>query len=243
MIICKAKDYKDLSRKTANIISAQVIMKPDCVLGLATGSSPIGTYKQLIEWYEKGDLDFSHVSSINLDEYKGLNPKNEQSYRYFMNTNFFNHININKSRTFIPNGLESDAEKACRDYDKIIENSGGVDLQLLGLGHNGHIGFNEPSDAFARDTHCVDLTESTIEANKRFFESEKDVPRQAYTMGIRSIMLAKKIVVVVSGKDKAEILKKVIYGPITPEVPASILQLHTDVVIVADEEALSEMHI
>lgn len=241
MDICKAKDYKDLSRKAANIISAQVIMKPDCVLGLATGSSPVGTYKQLVEWYQKGDLDFSNVTSVNLDEYKGLGPDSDQSYRFFMNTNLFDHVNIDKTHTFVPDGLEADSDKACREYDEIIEKAGGVDLQLLGLGHNGHIGFNEPSDTFPSGTHCVDLTESTIEANKRFFESEADVPRQAYTMGIKTIMMAKKILVVVSGADKAEILKKVVCGPITPEVPASVLQLHPDVTIVADEAALSAM--
>ena len=191
MNICKAKNYQDMSRKAANIISAQVIMKPHCVLGLATGSSPIGTYKQLIEWYNKGDLDFARVMSINLDEYKGLSPENPQSYRYFMNTNLFDHINIDKSRTFVPNGLEPDSEKACAAYEEIIRQSGGIDLQLLGLGRNGHIGFNEPADSFARETHCVNLTESTIDANKRFFESENDVPRQAYTMGIGSIMKAR----------------------------------------------------
>lgn len=241
MRICKAKDYKDLSRKAANLISAQMIMKPDCVLGLATGSSPVGTYEQLIDWYKKGDLDFSSVTSVNLDEYKGLAPENDQSYRYFMNTNLFDHVNINKAHTFVPNGLEPDSGKACQEYDAIIENAGGIDLQLLGLGHNGHIGFNEPSETFSKGTNCVDLTESTIEANKRFFESEADVPRQAYTMGIGSIMKAKKILVVVSGKDKAAILKKVVCGPITPEVPASVLQLHPDVTIVADEAALAEM--
>ncbi|MCI8860801.1 MAG: glucosamine-6-phosphate deaminase [Lachnospiraceae bacterium] len=240
MIICRTKDYQDLSRKAANIIRAQVILKPDCVLGLATGSSPVGTYQNLVKWYQKGDLDFSNVSSINLDEYRGLRPDNDQSYRYFMDTNLFNHINIDKSKTFVPNGLEEDSQKACDDYDQIIETMGGVDLQLLGLGHNGHIGFNEPSEAFPNGTHCVDLAPSTIEANKRFFASEADVPRQAYTMGIRSIMLAKKIVMVVSGEDKAEILKNVVNGPITPQVPASVLQLHRDVVIVADEAALSK---
>ena len=204
MNICKAKNYQDMSRKAANIISAQVIMKPHCVLGLATGSSPIGTYKQLIEWYNKGDLDFARVMSINLDEYKGLSPENPQSYRYFMNTNLFDHINIDKTRTFVPNGLEPDPEKACAAYEEIIRQSGGIDLQLLGLGRNGHIGFNEPADSFARETHCVNLTESTIDANKRFFESENDVPRQAYTMGIGSIMKARKILVVVSGEDKAD---------------------------------------
>lgn len=239
MIIYKSADYHDMSRKAANIISAQIIMKPDCVLGLATGSSPVGTYKQLIEWYKKGDLDFSKVTSINLDEYKGLSPDSDQSYRYFMNINLFDHINIDKSRTFVPNGLESDARKACNDYNNIIANSGGIDLQLLGLGHNGHIGFNEPGEAFEKETHCVNLTESTIEANKRFFASEADVPRQAYTMGIKNIMQAKKILVIVSGESKAAILKEVLYGPITPAVPASILQLHNDVTIVADEAALS----
>ncbi|MCI7814200.1 MAG: glucosamine-6-phosphate deaminase [Robinsoniella sp.] len=241
MVIYKTKNYTDMSRKAANIISAQVIMKPDCVLGLATGSSPLGTYKQLIDWYQTGDLDFSKVSSVNLDEYRGLSPEHEQSYRYFMNTNFFDHINIDKSRTFVPDGLTSDVERFCKDYDRLIEEVGGVDLQLLGLGHNGHIGFNEPSDAFPRNTHCVDLTPSTIDANKRFFDSEEDVPRQALTMGIRNIMMAKKIVVVVSGEDKGEALREVVCGPITPKVPGSILQLHPDVTIIADEAALSKM--
>ena len=240
MVIYKAKDYQDMSRKAANIISAQIIMKPNCVLGLATGSSPVGTYKQLIEWYKKGDLDFSQVTSVNLDEYKGLSPENDQSYRYFMNTNLFDHVNIDKTRTFVPNGLEADSDKACSEYNEIIRKQGGVDLQLLGLGHNGHIGFNEPGAALKRDTLCRS-DRSTIEANKRFFESEDDVPRQAYTMGIKNIMQAKKILVVVSGEDKADILKEVLYGPITPEVPASILQLHNDVTIVADEAALSKI--
>ena len=173
--------------------------------------------------------------------YRGQ-PENDQSYRYFMNTNLFDHVNIDKTRTFVPNGLEADSDKACSEYNEIIRKQGGVDLQLLGLGHNGHIGFNEPGAAFEKETHCVDLTESTIEANKRFFESEDDVPRQAYTMGIKNIMQAKKILVVVSGEDKAAILKEVLYGPITPEVPASILQLHNDVTIVADAAALSKIN-
>ena len=241
MQIVKAKDYDDMSRKAANIISAQVIMKPDCVLGLATGSTPIGTYKQLIDWYTKGDLDFGRVTSVNLDEYKGLGADSDQSYRYFMNTNLFNSINIRKERTFVPDGLEPDADKACSMYNQIISDVGGIDLQLLGLGHNGHIGFNEPSDNFEKQTHCVDLTESTIEANTRFFEKEEDVPRQAYTMGIQTIMQARKVLVVVSGEDKAEILKKVVEGPITPLVPVSILELHNDVTIVADAAALSKI--
>ena len=237
-----SQDYYHASRVAANIISAQVIMKPDCVLGLATGSTPIGTYDQLIRWYEKGDLDFSEVHSINLDEYKGLTPEDEQSYRYFMNTHLFNSINIDKKNTFVPDGTETDSEKACKDYDRIIRSHGGIDLQILGLGHNGHIGFNEPGSAFGKETHCVKLTESTISANARFFASMDDVPKEAYTMGIKSIMQAKKIVVIVSGESKKDIVKKAFLGPITPEVPASVLQLHNDVILVGDEAALAEYY-
>ncbi len=241
MRLYKAKDYKDMSRKAANIISAQVIMKPDCVLGLATGSTPIGTYQQLIDWYNKGDLDFTDVTTVNLDEYKGLPRDNDQSYYYFMHDNFFNHINLPEDHSYLPNGMEPDSEKACSEYNAIIHKVGGIDLQLLGLGHNGHIGFNEPGDAFEQETHCVDLTASTIEANKRFFEKEEDVPRQAYTMGIKTIMQARKVLLIVSGESKAQILHDSLYGPVTPAVPASILQLHNDLIVVADEAALSKM--
>ena len=237
--IYKAKDYQDMSRKAANIISAQIIMKPNCVLGLATGSTPIGTYRQLVEWYKKGDLDFSKVTSVNLDEYKGLSGDNDQSYRYFMNTNLFDHVNIDKSKTFVPNGLEEDSEKACAEYNEIIKRVGGIDMQLLGIGGNGHIGFNEPGEAFEQETHCIDLTESTIQANARFFESMDDVPKQAYTMGIKNIMSAKKILLIATGENKAEALYQSLYGKITPNVPASILQLHNDVTVVSDEAALS----
>lgn len=240
MKIIKAKDYNDMSRKAANIISAQVIMKPDCVLGLATGSTPIGTYKQLIEWYEKGDLDFGDVTTVNLDEYKGLPKENDQSYYYFMHTNLFDYVNINPDRTNLPDGTNPDAKQECARYEEVIQSVGGVDLQLLGLGHNGHIGFNEPGEAFETVTHCVDLQERTIEANKRFFASADDVPKQAYTMGIRTIMMAKKILVVVSGEDKAETVKNAFFGPVTPKVPASILQMHPDVTVVADAAALSK---
>jgi glucosamine-6-phosphate deaminase len=240
MEIYRAKNYQDMSRKAANIISAQIIMKPDCVLGLATGSSPIGAYEQLVEWYKKGDLDFSRVTTVNLDEYKGISRDNSQSYYYFMNDNLFSHVNIDRSKTFLPDGMEEDSEKACRQYDEIIHSLGGVDLQLLGLGHNGHIGFNEPGIAFEKGTHCVTLTERTIKANMRFFLSEDDVPRQAYTMGIKTIMSAHKILLVVSGEEKADIVKEAFFGPITPQVPASVLQLHNDVTIVADEAALSK---
>jgi glucosamine-6-phosphate deaminase len=241
MRVYKAKDYKELSRKAANIISAQIIMKPNCVLGLATGSTPVGTYRQLIEWYLKNDLDFSEVITVNLDEYKGLPRSSAQSYYYFMRQNLFDHINIRPENTHIPNGMEPDSEKACRDYFNIIRQVGGVDLQLLGLGHNGHIGFNEPDDAFEKDVHCVDLSESTIKANARFFGSPEEVPTQAYTMGIKTIMQAKKIVVTVSGEDKADILKEAFFGSVTPHVPASILQVHNHVTVVADEAALSRV--
>ena len=241
MIIYVGKDYQDVSRKAANIMSAQIIMKPNAVLGLATGSTPVGLYKQLIEWYNKGDLDFSQITSVNLDEYKGLSGDNDQSYRYFMNTNLFNHVNIDKAHTYVPNGLEPDSEKACAAYNETIRSVGGIDLQLLGLGNNGHIGFNEPGAAFEKETHCVDLTESTIQANKRFFEKVEDVPTQAYTMGIKNIMQARKVLLIVSGEGKAEILDKVLYGPVTPQVPASILQLHPNFVLIADEDALSAL--
>lgn len=241
MRIYKAKDYEDMSRKAANIISAQVIMKPDCVLGLATGSTPIGLYKQLVEWFEKGDLDFSKVQTVNLDEYKGLNRENDQSYYYFMHDNLFDHINIPEENTHLPNGMEMDSEKECARYTKLIQSMGGVDLQLLGIGHNGHIGFNEPSVSFDKEVHCVNLTQSTIEANKRFFASADDVPKQAYTMGIKTIMQAKKILIVANGEGKADIVRDAFFGSITPQVPASVLQLHNDVTLVADEAALSKV--
>ena len=243
MVIYKAKDYQDMSRKAANIISAQIIMKPNCVLGLATGSTPIGTYDQLVEWYNKGDLDFSEVTTVNLDEYKGLPRTNDQSYYYFMHQHLFDRVNIDPERTNVPNGMEPDAEKECGRYEELIRSLGGVDLQLLGLGHNGHIGFNEPGEAFEKETHCVDLTESTIEANKRFFASADDVPKQAYTMGIKTIMQAKKILIVVNGENKADIVERAFFGPVTPEVPASILQLHNDVTLVGDEAALAKIEI
>ena len=239
MPIIRTTVYDLLSRMAANIISAQVIMKPDCVLGLATGSTPIGTYEELVRRYENKDLDFSGVTSINLDEYKGLSPENDQSYRYFMNEHLFRHVNIRPECTYVPNGLEPDSDKACEAYNAIIAASGGIDLQLLGLGHNGHIGFNEPSDVFEKETHCVDLAQSTIDANSRFFTSMDEVPRQAYTMGIGTIMKAAKVLVIVSGESKAQIVKDAFFGPCTPQVPASILQLHSNVVLVGDEAALS----
>jgi len=237
-IIC-AKDYKEMSEIAADIIGAQVLLKPDAVLGLATGSTPIGTYEELVIRYEAGRLDFSKIKTVNLDEYRGLTRDNDQSYYYFMHSHLFDHININKNNTKVPDGMEPDALKAGQDYENIIKNYGGIDLQLLGLGNNGHIGFNEPGNEFIDKTHVVDLTESTIEANKRFFASIDDVPKQAYTMGIGSIMRAKRVLMVVNGKGKAEIVKEAFFGPITPKVPASILQLHNDFILIGDVEALS----
>ena len=241
MRIYECADYSVMSRQAANIISAQVILEPQCVLGLATGSTPIGTYEQLVEWYKKGDLSFAGVRSVNLDEYRGLSAEHDQSYRYFMQTHLFDHVDIRRENTNVPNGMAEDPAAECARYDQIIRDLGGIDLQLLGMGHNGHIGFNEPTDYFPLGTHLVDLTQSTIEANKRFFASEADVPRQALTMGVGSIMSAKSVLVVVSGADKAAIVRSAFCGPITPQVPASILQLHPNVTLVGDRAALTEI--
>lgn len=239
-IYCE-KDYNAVSRRTANLIAAQILSKPDCVLGLATGSSPVGTYKELIQWCEQGDLSFREVRSVNLDEYYGLAPEHDQSYRYFMNTNLFNHVDIAPENTNVPSGLAADPAEECARYEGLVAALGYADLQLLGMGRNGHIGFNEPCDSFPVATHLVDLTESTIEANARFFASADDVPRQALTMGIGTIMRARKILVVVNGADKADAVWKAFAGPIVPQVPASILQLHPDVTLVGDESALSKL--
>ena len=239
MRIYREKDYDAVSRRAASIIAAQVVAKPDCVLGLATGSTPVGAYRQLVRWYEQGDLSFKEVRSVNLDEYFGLAPTHDQSYRYFMQDNLFDHVDIVPENTNVPNGLAVDAGLECDRYERAVAALGYADLQLLGLGRNGHIGFNEPCADFPVATHLVDLTESTIEANARFFASAGDVPRQALTMGIGTIMRARKILVVVSGADKADAAARMIQGPVTPEVPASILQLHPDVTVVGDEAALS----
>lgn len=239
-IYCE-KDYQAMSRRAANIIAAEVIRKPDCVLGLATGSTPVGAYKELIAMYQQGDVSFREVRSVNLDEYKGLAPTHDQSYRYFMQDNLFNHVDIDAANTNVPNGLAEDAEAECIAYDKLVESLGYADLQLLGIGNNGHIGFNEPDSCFTKATHVVDLTESTISANARFFESANDVPRQALTMGIGCIMAARRVLLVANGAGKADALYNTVCGPITPECPATILQLHKDVVIVADEAALRKV--
>lgn len=241
MKIIKAKDYEDMSRKAANIISAQVILKPDCVLGLATGSTPIGAYKQLAAWYKKGDVDFAEVSTYNLDEYRGLSHDDPQSYHYFMRENFFDHINIDLNNTHVPDGSNPDAAAACSEYDKIVADAGYPDLQLLGIGNNGHIGFNEPLTPFTSMTHIVKLTDSTREANKRFFASIDDVPTHAVTMGIHTVMQAKSIILMAFGEGKAEIIKKTVEGRPEIAVPASLLQLHEDVELYLDEAAASKL--
>lgn len=242
MRIIRAKDYDDMSCKAAAIIGAQVILNPRSVIGLATGSTPLGTYKCLIKGCEEGNIDFAEVRSVNLDEYAGLGPNDEQSYRRFMDENLFKHINIDKANTHVPNGLAKDSTAECNRYEELIRACGGIDLQLLGIGNNGHIGFNEPNESFVRQTQKVALTESTIKANMRFFEKKDDVPRYAYTMGIGTIMLAKRIVLIVSGEQKADILKKAVQGSITPHIPASVLQMHPRITLVADAAALSALN-
>jgi glucosamine-6-phosphate deaminase len=241
MRIYKARDYGDMSRKAANILSAQVILKPNSVLGLATGQSPLGVYRQLIEWYDKGDIDFSEVTTVNLDEYIGLPPDSPQSYQYFMRENFFSRVNLKDENIHIPDGLQIDALAECARYDAVIRRVGGIDMQLLGIGHNGHIGFNEPGAAFEKETHLIALSERTKKANSRFFKDGGEVPEYAYTMGIRSIMQARGILVVVFGEDKAEIVKRAFRDEVTPLVPASVLQLHNNVALVGDEAALSRI--
>ncbi len=233
MKFIKVENYDELSVQAAKIIAEQVKSKPDSILGLATGSSPIGTYKNLIELYKKGELDFSKIKSVNLDEYVGLTPDNDQSYRYFMNTNLFNHINI--AETHVPSGIAEDMDAECKAYDKLIEDLGGIDLQLLGIGLDGHIGFNEPDDVFEKGTHTVSLDPSTIEANSRFFRSIDDVPTKAITMGMLPIMQAKTVLLIANGQNKKEIVEKAFSGPITPQVPASILQLHSNLIVIYSE--------
>ena len=239
MRIIKTKTYEEMSAIAAGIIGGQVLLKPNCVLGLATGSSPIGAYKDLVKSYEDGILDFSEVRTVNLDEYCGLDDTNPNSYRYFMNDHLFDHVNIDKANTHVPNGHADDLEEEAVRYESFIQSLGGIDLQLLGIGNNGHIGFNEPGDCFAKETHPVRLTENTIAANARFFSSVEEVPKYAISTGIKNIMQAKRILLIASGSAKAEALFSTICGPITPAVPASILQLHENVTIVADEAALA----
>lgn len=238
--IIKVKTPEEMGKAAADEFEAVIHAKPACVIGLATGSTPLPLYRELIAREQAGLIDFSRVRSANLDEYKGLAPDHPQSYRRFMQENLFDHISIKPENTIVPDGLAADIPAMCEAYERKIEDWGGVDIQLLGIGHDGHIGFNEPGEAFELETHCVDLTPETIEANKRFFDGNVDlVPKQAYTMGIKTIMQARKVLMVANGKGKAEIVKKAFFGPVTPEVPASILQMHPDFTLVGDEEALS----
>lgn len=240
IIVCK--NYEEMSKKAAQMILSQITLKPNSVLGLATGSTPIGMYENLVDMYKHGVADFSEVTTFNLDEYYQLPRTNDQSYHYFMHDNLFNHINVKPQNVNIPNGMTNDVEGECTKYDADIKASGGIDIQVLGIGHNAHIGFNEPTISFEKGTHLVDLKESTIEANARFFDSIVDVPKKAVTMGTGSIFKAKKIMLLASGEGKAEAIYNTVYGKVTPEVPSSILQFHNDIVLIVDEAAASKLN-
>lgn len=240
MNLIVAENYDEVSKLAADEIAGVIKDNSDCVLGLATGSTPIGTYQNLVRLYDEGKISFKNVQTFNLDEYLGLDGSNLQSYRYFMNQNLFDHVDIDKARTHVPSGTASDLDGECSQYDTEIEEAGGIDIQLLGIGHNGHIGFNEPCKYFPKTTHKVKLTDSTIEANSRLFDSIDEVPRYAVTMGIGTIMSARRILLVANGEDKADIVAKSLFGEVTPEVPASILQFHPDVTVVVDKKAGSK---
>lgn len=237
VLVCETREQA--GRVAADVISSLVSETPDCTLGLATGTTPIGLYDALVADYEQGSISFAQVKSFNLDEYRGLAGDHSQSYRYFMRTHLFDRVNIDQAHTHLPDGANPDGAAECEAYERAIEEAGGVDLQLLGIGHNGHIGFNEPADDFPVTTHVVDLTDDTIQANSRLFDSPDDVPRQAYTMGIGTIMKAREILLVATGSSKAEIVKEALFGPVRPQVPASVLQLHPNVTVVLDQEAAS----
>lgn len=230
-------DYEQLSIKAARMVAASMILKPTCILGLATGSTPEGMYSQLVKMYDEGMIDFSEVTSFNLDEYYQLEQANEQSYAYYMDYHLFSKVNMGRERINIPNGLTDDVEGLCKAYDDKILDMSNMDIQVLGIGTNGHIGFNEPDIKFEAGSHLVNLDEETIEANARFFETRDQVPRQAISMGIRNIMHSKKIILLANGAAKAKAIEKMILGPVTPNLPASILQLHNDVTIILDKEA------
>ena len=238
VIVCE--NYEEMSKEAARVVESQLVIKPDSNLGLATGSTPIGMYQILIEKYKAGELDFSKVTSFNLDEYYPIKKSNNQSYQYFMNEQLFDHINIDKNNTYIPNGETQDAETECKNYDALLKAHGGVDLQVLGIGNNGHIAFNEPDANLIAGTHVTGLTKSTIEANSRFFEKEEDVPTQALTMGMASILSAKKIIILASGKGKNPAVKELLNDKITTSNPATLLKLHNDVILICDKEAYGE---
>lgn len=237
MTINVCENYQMMSKKAAAIVAAQVTLKPKSVLGLATGATPEGMYQELSNMSKKGEVDFTETKTFNLDEYYPIEADNPQSYAFYMNQHLFSHININKESIFMPSGFVKDVTSACKNYDKMIEESGGIDLQVLGIGNNGHIGFNEPDFHFESRTHLVSLDENTIEANARFFGTIDEVPKQAISMGIREILHSKKIVLLASGHSKAKILHDMLFGEVTPNLPASILQLHNDVNLILDKEA------
>lgn len=236
--IYSSKTKEEAGALAAKSIAEIIKNKPDCLLGLATGSSPIPMYDSLADMYNKGEISFKSVRSVNLDEYVGLTPDHDQSYAYFMNENLFSRVDIDLANTNLPSGIAPDTEEECRRYNALLDSFGAQDVQVLGIGHNGHIGFNEPSDRFPQNTESVDLTESTIKANARFFSSESEVPTRAISMGIGQILRAKKIILLAFGEAKAEILYKSLFGDVTPRVPASILQFASDVEVYADEDAL-----
>ena len=239
MKLITCKNYEEISAVAADIVADVMKAKPDCVLGLATGSTPVGMYKKLIEKNATGEIDFSAVTTVNLDEYYPIAPDNDQSYRYFMNENLFNHVNIDKSRTYVPDGLADDPAAACEAYEEIVARVGGADIQVLGIGQNGHIGFNEPAEALDVKTHVTGLTESTIKANARFFASEADVPTKALTMGIGTILGAKKIIILANGAAKHDAISTMLAGGLTTACPASMLNLHNDVTVICDEACLN----
>ncbi len=235
LIVCK--NYEEMSEVAANILADVMKANPACVLGLATGSTPVGMYKKLIEKNAAGEIDFSAVTTVNLDEYYPISPDNDQSYRYFMNENLFNHVNIDKTRTFVPDGMAADPVAACEAYEETVAAVGAADIQVLGIGQNGHIGFNEPAEALEVKTHVTGLTESTIKANARFFATEADVPTKALTMGIGTILGAKKIIILANGAAKHEAVSKMLAGKLDTSCPASMLNLHADVTVICDEAA------
>ncbi|MCL2588227.1 MAG: glucosamine-6-phosphate deaminase [Oscillospiraceae bacterium] len=240
MNIITVSNYDEMSARAAEILLAQVATKPDTLLGLATGGTPEGMYALLAEAYRAGKVSFAACKSVNLDEYVGLGPDDAASYRYFMNDKFFNHIDIKPENTHVPDGKNPNPKAACAAYDKLLADMGRIDFQILGTGHNGHIAFNEPGDHFVADTQVVDLDEMTIDANQRYFNSRDEVPRQAISMGMRPLMNSKKALMLVSGEGKAEALYRAVTGPITPVLPASILQLHRNLTIIADQAAMSK---
>lgn len=234
-------DYEAMSKKAANMVAGQMNLKSNSVLGFATGSTPEGMYKELVSLYKDDSIDFSDVTSFNLDEYYNLPAENDQSYVWYMNHHLFSRVNMKPENIHIPNGVSDDVAHVCEEYDRLIEEAGNMDIQILGIGNNGHIGFNEPDVKFEAGTHLVQLDQDTIEANARFFDSVDDVPKEAISMGIRNIMHAKKVVLMANGSKKAPILKEMLFGPVTPNVPASVLQLHNDVTLILEKEAAKDI--